>query len=142
MKRYTEYWRTNYFCVKDPAAFATWVDSFGLPISVQSADPADYPSDSMAPLTLIPDAQSELEIPVSRRDPHTGETLPCDFVQELATHLADESVAILIAIRYHRTRILYSYAITMRSNGDHHRIILTNLSLRPRGIPTGTITPT
>ena len=103
MANYYASTRSNYFHVKDAAAFRAWASSRNLEVWMEddrfavSADTGDcygWPAY---------DGEAEQEI---------------DFEQELSDHLVEGEVAILLEIGRENLRYLIGYAVAVNASGD------------------------
>lgn len=97
--------RSNYFHVKDNAAFLIWADACNL----------DSFQDKEGRYAIA--ALSDQGWPSSYIDEH-GEDFDLDLPMELATHLADGEVAILMEVGNEKLRYLTGYAVAVNSKGD------------------------
>ena len=98
--------RSNYFRVKDNAAFLIWTDALNL----------DSFQDKEGRYAIA--ASSDQGWPSSYYDAELGEDFDLDLPMELATHLADGEVAILMEVGNEKLRFLTGYAVAVNSKGD------------------------
>ncbi len=107
MANYYEKARTNYFKVKDIAAFNDWVNKFtGLDVVVQKQEGTVsilFDEESGVPSFYYDENDQEIEV---------------DFMEELAKHLADDSVAVLEAVGSEKCRYLNGYAVAVNNKGE------------------------
>ncbi len=107
MANYYEKARTNYFKVKDIAAFNDWVNKFtGLDVVVQEQEGTVsilFDEESGVPSFYYDENDQEIEV---------------DFMEELAKHLADDSVAVLEAVGSEKFRYLIGYAVAVNNKGE------------------------
>ena len=97
--------RSNYFRVKDNAAFLIWVDAYNL----------DYFQDKEGRYAI---AASDGEGWPSSCLSEYDEYLDLDLPMELAAHLADGEVAILMEVGNEKLRYITGYAVAVNSKGD------------------------
>jgi hypothetical protein len=109
--------RSNYFAVRDRAAFLAWCET--------------------RDLTPIRNAKDTLDgflcdqgIPTSSYNEETDDDGDIDFFAELAEHLADEHVAICMEIGSERLRYLIGYAMAVNHAGETHSIDLNEIYVR------------
>ncbi len=107
MANYYEKARTNYFKVKDIAAFNDWANKFtGLDVVVQEQEGTVsilFDEESGVPSFYYDENDQEIEV---------------DFMEELAKHLADDSVAVLEAVGSEKCRYLNGYAVAVNNKGE------------------------
>lgn len=97
--------RSNYFKVKDAKVFKAWADT--LPgLGVWTLD------DSFG---VYGDAEGYW--PSSRECEESGDYLDIDFVSELAEHLADGSICVLMTAGAEKLRYLTGYACAFDNTG-------------------------
>jgi hypothetical protein len=97
--------RSNYFHVKDEAQFTIWADACDL----------DYLQDKEGRYAIA--ARDGEGWPSSYLDEH-GEDFDLDLPMELATHLKDGEVAILMEVGNEKLRYLTGYAVAVNSKGE------------------------
>lgn len=140
MANYYASWRSNYFLVKDEAAFMAWAKR--LPVEVVA-----YLSDVGKQFALLPkDDEDSGGIPDSRE---VGEGLPplstapedvedveaaldeereeIDFEMELSQHLQEGWVAVLIQTGREKLRYITGYAVAINSKGEKKSINLDGI---------------
>lgn len=107
--------RTNYFQVKDVAKFTAWAKHHGLLVY-----PQEGASDHFA---LAPTDSDSGAFPDYNHE--TDEEI--DFAAELATHLDDGSVAVLLETGAEKLRYLHGHAIAIDAKGESVRIDLEDI---------------
>jgi hypothetical protein len=133
MANYEPYARSNYFAVKDRAAFAAFCDRWNLHLVEKSTqeDPA-----SVMVGFLCDDEQG---FPNELQD-DTGIAHDVDFMSELAEYLTDDAVAIVMEIGHEKLRYLVGYAVAVNAQGHTVSINLDEIYDRAAVIG-GPITP-
>lgn len=122
MSNYYESARTNYFHVKDEAAFRAFIDTvpgaqlYGPEKSIDAKKDGSF-------CVLFPDDG----VPNSRYNEETDDYDDMDFMEELAPHLADYSVAVLTAAGAEKLRYVNGYAIAVDSKGKQVSINLQDI---------------
>lgn len=117
MANYYEKARTNYFKVKNAAAFQDFLKKFGYVDLVVEEKTGQY--------ALIFD--EEVGIPCSIYDEQTDEHVDVDFVDEVSKHLADDSIAVFEAVGSEKYRYLSGYAIAVNSKGEREDINISEI---------------
>lgn len=110
MANYYEYARTNYFRVKDKEAFDAFINKIG------GCEIADGEDGRIAVLF------TDECVPSNRYDDATKEFVEFDFMDELSTHLADGSVAILTAAGFEKLRYISGYADAINNKGERKSV--------------------
>src|SRR4030095_12271647 len=107
MANYVPFVRSNYFEVKDPAAFKAFCEKWGV-------DPiGGGDRDGLAGFM----GAGEIGIPLCYYDPEKGEHIEGEFMKELGGHLADGWVAIVREIGYEKMRDLGGYTGAVKDPG-------------------------
>ena len=110
--------RSNYFRVKEGAAFRAWANRRGLYVvpteqggqnyfMIQPADGGSWPSES--------------------RDDQTGALEEFDLVPELARHLAEGDVAVLMEVATEGSRYVAGVALALNAAGETRRVCLDDI---------------
>ncbi len=108
MANYYETARTNYFRVKDEAAFNAFMDTVpGAEIAHSSTKPG-----------MVCVLFTDETVPSSRYNEETEDWDEFDFMAELAPHLADKSIAVLEAAGSEKLRYICGYAIAVNNKGE------------------------
>jgi hypothetical protein len=118
MADYYEQSRSNYCAVKDKAAFEKFLESFGLEMIEASKDknlvgflaPEGIPS-----AKAVPDEEGYTVV------------VDVDFVSEIANHLADDAVMIIVGNGYEAMRYLAGFACAFNNNGEYRRISIDDI---------------
>lgn len=110
MANYTAYFRSNYFAVKDVAQFQTFCTAFQLELITTTEDNQT--------LYGFLNEDSEGGIPVTRFREATDDGEEADFMSELAAHLLDDYVAIVMEIGYEKMRYLSGSAYAVNAKGE------------------------
>lgn len=110
--------RTNYFKVKDPAAFRAWAEGLGCRVIENEGlygllDGEE--SDGMWPSSRVVD------------DPDVWEDDEIDFAAELIEHLAIGSVAVLMTVGAEKHRYLTGCATAINSAGEVINLSIGNI---------------
>lgn len=102
--------RTNYFHVKDKLAFDAFIENFyGIDVVTKDGDSTGF-------IALL------FEDGPPSWDPDTEDEI--DFMDELAPHLADGSVAIMMEAGAEKLRYVNGYAIAINNKGERKDISL------------------
>ena len=125
MANYSGYCRSNYFGVQHRQAFDAWVTLFDCTIHVVersdgcvalfASDDTGWPTFRCASASA-PDRRR----PIYEDD---DDVVGCDFHAELAAHLADGHVAVLMEIGHEERRYFIGQAMAMNRQGD--RVVLS-----------------
>lgn len=107
MANYYEKARTNYFNVKDAEKFQEFIKKFNCIDLVVEEKKGGY--------ALLFD--EETGIPCCYYD-DDGNDVEVDFVDEVSTHLTDDSIAVFEAVGSEKYRYLSGYAIAVNSRGE------------------------
>jgi hypothetical protein len=122
MANYYETARTNYFNVKDAAAFQKFIETFrGIDLVVQ---------EKTGQYALLFDG--ETGIPSAIYDEETDDFIDVDFVYEVSKHLTDDSIAVFEAIGSEKMRYLCGYAIAVNSKGEREDINISEIYARAK----------
>lgn len=121
MATYYEKARTNYFKVKDPTEFQKFIDKFnGIDLVVE---------EKKGGYALLFD--EETGIPCCYYD-DDGNDVEVDFVDEVSTHLTDDSIAVFEAVGSEKYRYLSGYAIAVNSEGKQVRVDINDIYARAK----------
>lgn len=115
--------RSNYFRVKDDAAFKAWVESAPDSIRASAGDAQDGQGDMWAIF-------SETEYgdwPSTRYDEEKDDEIEWDIMAELAPHLADGEVAVLMSIGAEKERYVTGWAGAVNSEGKQVGVNLNDV---------------
>lgn len=128
MANYQPTWRSNYFRVRDRAAFDAWISAYDSDIIVETRS-----RDGHEEIALLQHPDSENGIPVFLPNPDGDvmeDVMEVNFPAELAEHLAADSVAILQEVGHERVRYVYGYAVAIRADGRTLDLSLGDLAKR------------
>lgn len=122
MANYSPAWKSGEFGVKDEERFLQWVQSFGGEVGFDREV-----KESQVSFTLQQGDTSESGIPCMRYNPDTYKWVDCDFAKELASHLAEDSIAVLQEVGAEKLRYLVGYAVAVRSDGEILQISIEDI---------------
>ena len=109
--------RSNYFAVKNEDAFRQWADLLGL--KIMEPTHKDKEADGTRRFAITPgDHTDNGSWPDSRYDEETDELEDVDVQEQLATHLADDEVAVLIQVGSEKLRYVDGSAVALNSRGE------------------------
>lgn len=121
--------RANFFRVKDAAKFLTWAERHGVTVHRPHRD-GEY-------FTMMPDDSDSGTFP--NIDPDSDEEI--DFPAELATHLHEDSVAVILETGAEKLRYLHGHAIAINAQGETVQISLHDIyTLAVRRFPGKEVT--
>jgi len=115
--------RSNYFAVKDPEAFKAFLQQFG------DLELIEGEADKKGLFGFLVGGDSGC-LPSSKRAPGAEgdvEDVDVDFIAELAPHLADGHVGVVIEIGYEGMRFLGGYASAFNNQGETKQISLDDI---------------
>ena len=125
--------RSNYFAVKNEKAFREWADGLGLTILEQQ----EINSDGIPRFGISPgDDGDSGGWPTSTSDAETGDCEDIDVADQLAAHLADDEVAVLLEAGSEKLRYVTGTAVAVNHKGEH--VILTIESIYESARALGT----
>lgn len=107
--------RSNYFLVKDPAKFLDWAARRGIE--------ARQPMAGSDHFIILPNRSDDGAFP--NYDHDADEEI--DFAAELAAHLHDNSVAVLLETGAEKLRYLHGHAIAVDARGKTVEISLDDI---------------
>jgi hypothetical protein len=108
--------RSNYFAVKDEQAFREWAGRLGL--TVLEPDHRDKSADGIRRFGIAPGASDDNgSWPDSTYDADADELDEFDLTEELAPHLADDEVAVLMEVGNEALRYITGTAVAVNSRG-------------------------
>ncbi len=111
--------RTNYFAVRDMAAFQAAMAPFDVEIVRDTHNPG-----LVAVLSSDPDGGGW---PSYRIDEDTDEPIYIDFVELIAEHLADDHVAVLIEAGAEKLAYVGGYAVAVNHAGEIRTVSLDDI---------------
>jgi hypothetical protein len=122
--------RSNYFRVKDEGAFRQWADRLGLSVAPTDLDDGRY-------FAIWPfDGGSW---PSSWHNIDTDEEGQCDVVVELARHLYDGGVAVLMEVGHEGLRSVAGVALAVNAKGETRHVALEEIYDKARELGTRVI---
>ena len=124
MANYTATARSNYFAVKDDAAFKDWCATRDLDVW-QGSD------DNAARFAIAPGAQCECGGWPELMDGDDNEPAD-DLCESLAQHLREGEVAILLELGHEKLRYLVGAATAVHSSGQRIDLTLAEIYTRAR----------
>ena len=128
--------RSNYFAVKDRAAFEAWAGEAGLEVL-----PGDDER-NMGRVMITPVPESGGGWPSERLNRETGEWDEFDVFGELGGHLRDHEIAILFEVGSEKLRYVSGSAVAVNWQGDVECLDLNEIYERASskfGVPVGSI---
>ena len=130
MANYIGYARSNYFRVRDEAAFSGWVET--LPGAIARRE--DGNPDRFA---LLIEEGNDGGWPNRRYVERTGNEEGNDLHAELAGHLAEGEVAILEEIGTEKLRYLVGYAVAVNHRGEKLAVSIDDIYEKVRAAVRG-----
>lgn len=103
--------RSNYFRVKDVEAFEAWADERGLQVITQGFG-------NKRLYGIYPEGTDDGSWPSLIYDEALGEHVDCDIYEEIAAHLAEGEIAVLVVTGAEKLRYLTGCAAAVHSSGD------------------------
>lgn len=110
MANYTAYFRSNYFAVKDVAQFQAFCAAFQLEMITKT--------ENNQTLYGFLNEGNEAGIPVTRYNEATDDWEEAEFMGELAAHLTDGYVAIVMEVGWEKLRYLIGVAHAVNAAGE------------------------
>lgn len=124
MSNYGGIARSNYFQVKDEEAFRSDMERLELTV-VNNHDDKGF--------ALLADGH-EAGWPTSVYDEEADEDLDVDIADEVAKHLADGQVAVLMEVGHEKLRYVNGFACAVNSSGETRRVSLDDIFDRAKEI--------
>lgn len=109
--------RTNYFKVKDEAAFRQWAEDLHCEVLTDGEDEHTF--------ALL--CSDEDGIPSSRYNNRTDEVVEVEFMAELAAHLQEDHVAIVQESGHEARRYVSAHAWAVNSRGEIAHVSLSDI---------------
>jgi hypothetical protein len=100
--------RSNYFRVKDEAAFRAWAEDLELVVVADAQGRLGFYSNA-----------DDGGFPSWRYKEDQEEEQAVDLVAELGEHLEDTEVAVLMSAGHEKARYVSGYAVALNSEGKH-----------------------
>ncbi len=122
---YEAHARSNYFRVKDEAAFRWWADQRGIDLEANSDNvlEAGGPPETLFMLSMSDGSGW----PTSWYDEQTQEDHECDVLTELAAHLHPEDVAVLMEVGHEGGRYVVGQAEAVNAAGQTRYVCLDKI---------------
>lgn len=108
--------RTNYFRVKDVAAFRAWAERHGVEVHESAEHPGHF---ALAPSHSTDDGSFPSCDSEKEED--------ADFAAELAGHLAADSVAVILEAGAEKLCYITGYAIAINARGQRVEVSLESI---------------
>lgn len=135
MSNYYATARSNYFAVKDEQAFREWATLIGLTVLEQ--DHHDKVADGIPRFAIAPgDSDDSGAWPTSPLNEDTDSDDEIEVSEELAAHLADDEVAILMEIGNEKLRYMTGWADAVNNKGEHVIVTLESIYEAARALGT------
>jgi hypothetical protein len=122
MANYTAYFRSNYFAVKDVAQFQAFCAAFQLEMIRDT--------ENNQTLYGFLNEGNESGLPATRYNEATDDWEEVDFMCELAAHLTDGYVAIVMEVGYEKMRYLIGVARAVNAAGEMVEVDLDEIYAR------------
>jgi hypothetical protein len=120
MANYVGYARSNYFRVRDEAAFLRWVETLpGVVARREDGNPGRF--------ALLVEAGDDGGWPSRRHSEGMEEEEDIDLHAELAGHLAEGDVAVLDEVGAEKLRYLVGYAVAVNHRGEKLAVSLDDV---------------
>lgn len=118
--------RSNYFAVKDETAFREWAGLLGL--TILEPDHRDKVADGVPRFGIASgDCDDSGGWPTSLADEKTGDYEDIDVAEQLAAHLADNEVAVLIEVGNESLRYVTGAAVAVNNKVRTVRVNLDSI---------------
>ena len=118
--------RSNYFAVKDETAFREWADL--LRLTILEPDHRNKVADGIPRFGIASgDRDDSGGWPTSLADEETGDYEDIDVHEQLAAHLADNEVAVLMEVGNERLRYVSGMAVAINNKGRTVRVNLDSI---------------
>lgn len=119
MANYTAYFRSNYFAVKDVARFQAFCHAFQLELVTTT--------ENSQTLYGFLNERNEGGLPVTRYNEATDDWEEADLMGELATHLVDGYVAIVMEVGFEKMRYLIGMGYAVNARGEMMEVDLDEI---------------
>jgi len=119
MANYTARARSNYFKVKNEAAFLAWAEKSKLEVWDDIRDGRKY-------FAICPDTENG-DWPTDRFNEEDDSFEELDVLLELSEHLDEASVAVLLECGSEKLRYLSGWAMAINSKGEQEHILLFDI---------------
>lgn len=118
--------RSNYFRVKDEEKFKEWVGATSLKILTGSRK-SEPDKAGVRRFAIAPGDYCEGGWPSTLYDEETDEDRDVDVAEELAEHLADDEVAILMEAGSEGERYVTGWAVAVNNKGGYEQVGLDDI---------------
>jgi len=118
MADYVAFARSSFFEVREPIAFEAFCAKWGVEMARGGEDEGGIPLYGF----LCSDT-----IPHDYYDEKSGERADVNFMEELATHLAEGWVAVVREIGYEKMRYLVGYSVAINAAGQSLEVSLDDI---------------
>ncbi len=118
MANYYEHARSNYFEVKDEAAFLAWAEKRW----IKTARQGDSPKFAVFPRDENGWPRFDFEV-----EDEAGYDADIDFVQELANRLKEGQIAVLQSVGYEKLRYLSGQAVAFDHTGKQVEVSIDDI---------------
>lgn len=119
MANYTAYFRSNYFAVKDVAQFQAFCAAFQLEMITDT--------ENNQTLYGFLNEGNEGGIPATRYNEATDDWEEVDLLGELAAHLVEDYVAIVMEVGFEKMRYLIGMAHAVNAKGERMEVDLDEI---------------
>lgn len=127
MANYVPFMRSNYFEVKDAAAFEAFCTKWDVELTRGGGERRESPLYGFL-------ANGEMGLPPCYWDAAQDDFVEGEFVKELATHLADGWVAIIREVGYEKYRYLVGFTVAVNSKGEILEITLDEIYAKAKSL--------
>ena len=125
--------RSNYFAVKDEQAFREWAGHLGL--TVLEPDPGNKTANGIRRFGIASGSDGDSgSWPDSTYDEDADEINEIDLAEQLAAHLADDEVAVLMEVSHENLRFVAGTAVAVNNRGETVSIDLDLIYHAARGL--------
>lgn len=124
--------RSNYFAVRDEAAFRAFCERYGLEVLEDTLEGGER---------VFGFASEDGGVPTFYTERETGRTLDGNPLAELAAHLVPGDVAVVYEIANTGTAVLSGYSYAVNSEGATASVNLDDIYEAARRLGTREITP-
>jgi hypothetical protein len=131
MANYVGYARSNYFRVRDEAAFLGWAET--LPGGVARREDGNSKRFAL----LVEEGDEGGGWPAWRHDEEAEDEREIDLYSELSVHLADGEVAVLQEVGAERLRYLVGYSVAVNHRGERLSVSIDDVYEKVRAAGWG-----
>lgn len=127
MANYVPFMRSNYFDVKDAAAFQAFCTKWDVELTRGGGEEGKSTLYGFL-------ANGEMGLPPCYWDAAQHDFVEGEFVKELATHLADGWVAVIREVGYEKYRYLVGFTVAVNSKGEILEITLDEIYAKAKSL--------